>query len=106
MENRDDQILKDFFEINKKEIEDFGFSNRVMSRLPKKREKKTGWIVPVFSTIGLLISFLLVDFRALTLEILSIVSNTPIYYFTGGIMAFPIVFLIFYLIMDKKRAYL
>ncbi len=90
METNDDKILKTFFGTKKQEIADNGFSEKLMQRLPHK-EAKTGWIAPVFSFIGLLITFALVDMREVAREIFIALSGIPFYYLLGGFMLIPIV---------------
>ena len=105
MENKEDQILNDFFNKNKTEIEDFGFSNRVLNKLPKKKTRNTGWIVPMFTLLGVVVSLLLIDIRALYMDMLWFISETPLYYFIAAIMVVPLIFLPFYLYWERKNAY-
>lgn len=43
MNNNDDILLKKFFDENKHEIEDFGFSRRVMHHLPGIEQRIAKW---------------------------------------------------------------
>jgi len=56
MEINNDKLLKDFFGENKKEIADFGFSQRVMRKLPETTDHS--WIVWIFGAIGMVLTFL------------------------------------------------
>lgn len=57
METNNDKLLKDFFSENKKEIVDFGFSQRVMRKLPEVTDHS--WIVWIFGAIGVMLTILL-----------------------------------------------
>jgi hypothetical protein len=50
METNNDMMLKDFFSGQKKEIADFGFSQRVIRNLPEQTDRS--WIVGLFAGIG------------------------------------------------------
>ncbi len=52
-QNKLDEQLKDYFQQNKKEIKDEGFSNRVMHALPRK--KTPYYIVYIFLAFGVLL---------------------------------------------------
>lgn len=56
----DDKILKLFFQENKKEIADGGFTHRVIKGLPDRKMKLAGIISAVFLT-AVLVLFLLLD---------------------------------------------
>lgn len=102
METKDDKILKTFFGDKKQEIADNGFSEKVMLRLPQ-RERKTGWIAPVFALIGFLITFALVDMHEVAREIFIALSGIPFYYLLGGFMLIPIVTML--VLYAYKREY-
>ena len=68
MENKNDKLLSDFFESNKSEIQNNGFSDRVLNQLPQKKVKNTEWIVPVFTLLGMLVSLALIDLEKVLTE--------------------------------------
>lgn len=102
MENREDKLMTDLFGKNKVEIEDNGFSRRVMNRLPEKK-KNTNWIVPLFTIIGIVISMLVIDIREIINQIFNRIIEIPIYYLLGGIMIFPLIVLFVYLYWEKNQ---
>lgn len=103
MENRDDKLITDFLGKHKVEIQSDGFSKRVLNRLPEK-QRRTGWIVPLFTLIGVVVSAFLIDIREIFENIFSLIMNVPMYYLLGGVMVFPIIFLFFYLYWEKSQA--
>lgn len=105
MENKDDKILKDFFENYKSDIQDDGFSNRVLNRLPDKKVRKTEWIVPVFAMLGVLVSILLIDLKEVASELYYFLLEVPLICFVGGIMIVPIVFLPIFFYRERKWIY-
>lgn len=56
----DDKLIRSFFNENKKEIEDNGFSNRVIKSLPRRRSL-TASVVAIALTIIALILFIVYD---------------------------------------------
>ena len=104
MENSEDKLLKEFFEKNKVEIQDKGFSTRLMHKLPEK-ERNTGWIVPMFTLIGIIISMFLVDIWGVIYKLYEIFVGIPLIYMMAGIMFFPIVILFLYLYRESESAY-
>lgn len=102
MENRDDKFIHDFLWKNRAEIEDNGFSRRVMNSLPVKNQHKTGWIVPLFTLIGIATAAFLIDFQEIFNKLVNLILVVPIYYLLGGVMVLPIIFLFFYFFWDKN----
>jgi len=52
-----DQMLKQFFGEQKKEIDDFGFTHRVMRKLPDQTDRS--WIVWLMAGLGVTLTLLL-----------------------------------------------
>lgn len=76
METTDDKLLKSFFAENKKEIEDKGFSRRVMHHLPD-RYYRLAQLWSVLSFVLAAILFVLLDGIELVMNTLrEIFSNT------------------------------
>ncbi len=59
MMKNEDKLLKDFFDSKRQEIEDNGFSARVMRKLPIRRQRIVQIWSAVCTVIGMLIFFLL-----------------------------------------------
>ncbi|MDP4240501.1 MAG: DUF5056 domain-containing protein [Bacteroidota bacterium] len=87
--NNNDKLLKDFFNGQKQEIADNGFTNRVMRQLPEQTDR--GWIVWIFAAIGMAISIYLGITFGLIEHIVLLLKQVPIYYILGGIFCFPLV---------------
>jgi hypothetical protein len=86
--NNKDKMLKNYFDENKIEIADNGFSNRVMRQLPNKANKD--WIVWVFAAIGMMFSLYFGLSTGLIQNILLVITKIPIYYFLAGVFSFPL----------------
>lgn len=102
MENNDERLLISFLNEASIEVEDNHFSNRVMRRLPAKKQK-TGWIVPAFTMLGVILAILLIDVKATAMYFLDILAGVPLFYLLGGIALFPFVFLLFYSLANRNR---
>ena len=102
MKNKVDKLTADFLGKNKVEIQDNGFSGSVMRRLPEK-QTNTGWIVPLFTLLGIVVAAFLVDIREVFIRAFGFLIDIPMYYLLGGIMLFPIIFLLFYLNWEKNQ---
>jgi len=100
--NDNDKILNDFFGRNKSEIQDNGFSDCVLNQLPRKKVRKAKWIVPVFTSIGVLISVLLIDFNKVVTELYFFILQVPLLYYFGAIMTAPIVVLLLFFFTEKQ----
>ncbi len=84
-----DKMLKDFFSQNKQEIADNGFTNRVMRKLPETADR--GWIVWVFTAIGLSLTMALVIYTGLFQNVFdSLLKHVSIYYILAGVFSFPL----------------
>lgn len=103
MEN-DNQILKDFFSENKKEIADSGFSRKVMYKIPEK--KRIQWIVPVFAFIGVVFTFYFIDIQMMILNIYLFICKLPIVYLVGFFFAIPFISLALWFLNEKKYSIL
>jgi len=90
METKDkDKLLKDFFSSYKQEIEDNGFTSRVMQRLPEHADR--GWIVWIFAAIGMAITFYIGIQSGFVEQLLVFLKHVPVYYIIGGVFCFPLV---------------
>lgn len=97
-----DRIIRNFFQENKKEIEDKHFTKKVMQKLPEKK-KNYDWIIVLFTAMGTLLAALLGWNTQLTLISISVPDHTTLYYLLGGIFAFPLVILLIYELLNSKR---
>ncbi|HEY5589975.1 MAG TPA: DUF5056 domain-containing protein [Paludibacter sp.] len=84
-----DKMLKDFFSERKQEIADNGFTQRVIRKLPEQTDR--GWIVWIFTAIGMAISIYLGINSGLIQNILMYMEHISIYYLLAGIFCFPLV---------------
>lgn len=84
-----DKLLKDFFSENKQEVQDNGFSQRVMQKIPEQTER--GWIVWVFACIGLILTVALAIYTGLIQTMFIRFEQIPIYYLLAGIFCFPLI---------------
>jgi len=98
----DDRMIRNFFQENKKEIEDNHFTKKVMQKLPEKK-KNYDWIIVLFTALGTLIAGLLGWNYQLPAISISVPGHTTLYYLLGGIFAFPFVTLFIYELLNKKR---
>jgi hypothetical protein len=83
-----DKLLKDFFNENKKEIADNGFSRRIVRQLPETADRS--WIVWVFAAIGMAISLYLIINSTLIEQCMLVFSHISIYYILGTVFCFPL----------------
>lgn len=90
MENKEtDKWLNDYFSINKKDIQDNGFTRRVMQKLPEQPDRS--WIVWLCACIGIVLSLIL-GFSTGTLQsALMQLQKIPVYYLLGAVFCFPLV---------------
>lgn len=102
--NKNDRMIKDFFQQNKVEIEDKLFTKKVMQKLPAK-SKNYEWIIVIFTAIGTLVAALLgweSQLPAITLT-LPRADETTLYYLLGCIFISPFVIMLFYELLSNKR---
>ena len=104
MESKHDKILKDFFGEHKQVIADNGFSDRVMRQLPKN-QRRADWIVTVFTFVGMVITFLLVDIREVIKIIFTFLSGVSYYYIAGAFMLFPLIALVVLFCVEKEKIF-
>jgi len=102
METNNDKIFRNFFSEHKQDIADDGFSEKVMTHLPE-RGRKTEWIIPVFTLIGMLITLALVNVREMIYQIFGLLSEIPLYYLIGTFMLFPIVALLVMFYLNREH---
>ena len=102
MKDKENKLLTDFLGKNKSEIQDKRFSSGVLNRLPEK-QTNTRWIVPLFTLAGIITAALLIDVREMCIRFFGFLIDIPLYYLLGGIMLFPVIFLLFYLNWEKNQ---
>ena len=86
---KNDNMLKDFFSENKKEIADFGFSQRVMRKLPEQRDRS--WVMWLFAGIGIALTLLLGLSTGLIQYLFLYLQIIPQLYILIGVIGFSIV---------------
>jgi len=100
METNNDQLLKDFFGQHKKEIDDFGFSRRVIQQLPVQRNYS--WIVWGFAVLGWAITLLLGFSTGVIQGALSWLQHLPQIYIPIAVFSFAVVACVVVLINQRK----
>jgi len=100
METNNDKLLKDFFSENKKEIADFGFSQRVMRKLPKQTDRS--WIVWLFAGIGFAFALLLGLQTGLVQYTFRIIQIIPQIFIIIGVGCFSVISCIIVLFQQKR----
>lgn len=86
--NNDDLLLKSFFNENKEEIADNGFSKQVLKQIPETPNYE--WVVWLFAAIGVAISLLLGYYSGLFAMALTHLRQIPFYYLVGIVFCFPL----------------
>lgn len=84
-----DELLQTFFANNKSEIQNNGFSDKVMKKLPDTNDRK--WIVWTFAALGTSISLLIVFYSGMFTSILQFVLHLPFIYIAGAVFVFPLI---------------
>lgn len=98
MEN--EKTIRSFLSENKKQIEDYGFSQKVMKSLPYK--KNTQWIIPFFSILGFYSSLLYIDLKDILYYINSTLLQSNPLYVVGCLICIPFMCLAIWYIRDNK----
>lgn len=84
-----DKMLKDFFGENKKEIADFGFTQRVMRKLPEQRDRS--WIMWLFAGIGIVLTLLLGLYTGVVQYLFLYLQIIPQIFILIGVLAFSLI---------------
>lgn len=82
-------MLKDFFGENKKEIADFGFSQRVMRKLPIQTDRS--WIIWLFAGIGIVLTLLLGLYTGLIQYTFLLIQIIPQLFILIGVVGFSVI---------------
>jgi predicted membrane-bound dolichyl-phosphate-mannose-protein mannosyltransferase len=101
METNNNKVLKDFFGENKKEIADFGFSQRVMRKLPAQADRS--WIMWLFAGIGMALTILLGLYTGLIQYVFLVVQIIPQLYILIGVLSFSVIGGTAVLLGQKRR---
>jgi hypothetical protein len=96
-----DKMLKDFFGENKKEIADFGFTQRVMRKLPEQQDRS--WIMWLFASIGIALTLLLGLYSGLFEYLFRYVQIIPKEFILMGVFAFSVVTIVTVLFGQGRR---
>lgn len=90
METKDtDKLLKNFFGEHKQEIQDNGFTRRVMQKLPEQADRS--WIVWCFALVGMALSLIL-GFSSGSIQAgITYLLQIPVYYLIGIVFCFPLI---------------
>lgn len=84
-----DNMLKDFFSENKKEIADFGFTQRVMRKLPEQRDRS--WVMWLFAGIGIVLTLLLGLSTGIIQYLFLYLQIIPQIFILIGVLAFSLI---------------
>ena len=99
MENKD--LISAFMSENKMEIQDNGFSARVLNNLPEAADKQ--WIVMFMAALGTSITFLVGYYGGLFNLIFNYLKELSPFVILGVVVAFPLVSL--YVVLKKKNEF-
>ena len=102
MEDKSDILVKKFLRGNISEIDDSSFTKNVLENLPEKKSPASGWIVPVFTIIGVILALILVDFQQVALQILRFIQQTPVVYLWFGFMGVLFSLVGYYLFKEEQ----
>ena len=97
-----DTELKSLFQNHKQEIEDNGFTEKVLQNIPHK-QKSNEWIVIPFAIIGGIVAFILSFNSELLLKIAQSVENNPERVFFILPIALFIILIVF-IILERERS--
>lgn len=101
MKNNEDKQIRNLLQLNKTEVADNGFTDRVMQHIPKTDNKD--WIIVLFGAIGTILTLWL----ALPLLPPSISITLPdkmtIWYMLGGVFCLPLIVLSIYSVSGNRR---
>ena len=86
---KDELLLQTFFATNKSEIQNNGFSDKVMKKLPDTNDRK--WIVWTFAALGTSISLFILIYSGMFASILHYVQHLPFIYIAGAVFVFPLI---------------
>lgn len=102
METKDtDKLLKNFFGEHKQEVQDNGFTQRVMRKLPEQADRS--WIVWCFALVGMLLSLMLGFSSGSIQTAITYLLQLPVYYFVGVVFCFPLISTAGLLIAEYRR---
>lgn len=79
METTDDRLLQQFFSDNRKEIEDNGFSRRVMHRLPGRQQRISQMWSLFCSTVAVVLFFALDGLQLILGALREVFSNAVLH---------------------------
>lgn len=105
----DDKIIREFFRENKKEIPDIFFSDKLMQKLPERKNHE--WIVVLLAGLGSLLSLILGwnNARIPKINLPEIIFRIPegiqLYYILGAIFILPFVVWAVYSLSFGKNPY-
>lgn len=95
-----DQMLKQFFGEQKKEIDDFGFTHRVMRKLPDQTDRS--WIVWLMAGLGAALTLLLGIFSGFIPYLFRIMQILPQLYIVAIVFGSSLVVAMLVLIRQSK----
>jgi hypothetical protein len=93
--------VENFLLKNKIEIDDNGFSEKVMTKLPRKKSDPS-WITPIYILVGIIITLLVIGVENIESTLLTLIFNTPIFYLAGYVLLFLISFFAIFLYNNKR----
>ncbi len=99
--DNNDILIRAFMQENKREIPDFHFSNKVMARIPGK--KQYDWILIVATGLGCLLSLLLVWNSKIPGIVISLPGDINLWYLIGAGFSFPLVIGALYALSQSRR---
>lgn len=89
---KDELMLQTFFAANKPEIQNNGFSDKVMKKLPDTNDRK--WIVWTFAALGTSISLFIILNSGMFTGIVRFIQHLPLMYIAGAVFVFPLILVI------------
>ena len=94
-----DKLLKQFFNENKQEIANNGFSNRVLHKLHETADRS--WIVWIFAAMGMSLTLAMGIYSGFFHELLLSIEHISIYYLLAVVVSFPVLGAAMYFSQNK-----
>ena len=103
MVNKKNDTIKKFLVENKQEIQDDGFSQKVVEQLPAG--SRNSIIIGFFAYAGITISLFLAFYTGLIQKLFMAVATIPFYYLLIAVAVFPLLYMGFLLAFARRSRF-
>lgn len=99
--DKNDILIREFMQQNKKEIADYHFTDKVMQKIPARRQYD--WILILATLLAAIVTLIVGNDFSISSIVIALPESLNMYYLIGAAFAFPLISGLFYWLFRNEK---